>query len=140
MKIGFLLSGMLCLLAGCTGRGPANGWYFITDGETNAYDPYPIVTAADFGALRIDSVPEADGSMTYVIAGRVKAGRVADWADATERATGRQIGFLYRGRMLVAPYVNARIENGNFAIASPELIRDREKTLDVYENLTEEMR
>lgn len=78
--------------------------------------------------------------MTYVLTGKVKAGKIKTWADATEKATGKQIGFLYNGKIITAPQVNMKIENGNFLISSPELIEDREKIHAIFEQLKKEMK
>lgn len=73
--------------------------------------------------------------MMYVITGQIKADKVNRWADATQKAIDKQIGFLYYGKIISAPEVNARIEGGGFQISSQELSKDREKMLYIYESL-----
>ena len=141
MKTIYLILSICCtLLANGANKQDANGWYFITDSRTNAFSPSPIVTVADFEMLRIDSLLNTENTMTYVLTGKVKAGKIKTWADATEKATGKQIGFLYNGKIITAPQVNMKIENGNFLISSPELIEDREKILTIFEQLKKEMK
>lgn len=98
MKTNYLILSVFCfILASCTGKQEVNGWYFITDNQTQAFDKSPIVTVADFETLQVDSTLNSENSMTYVITGQMKAEKVKTWADATEKAIGKQIGFLYNG-------------------------------------------
>lgn len=130
--------GLLCL--GCSTGQETNGWYFITDSKTNAIDKSPIITVADFAILRLDSFPGAeDNSVSYQIVGKVKDDKVQAWADATEKAVGSQIGFLYNGKIISAPQVNMRIEGGNFSVSSWELHKDRQKMTEIFEQLKKEM-
>ena len=57
-----------------------------------------------------------------MIAGRMTDENVTVWADATEKAIGRQIAFVYKGRTVCAPMVNARIESGNFSISGTDAL------------------
>lgn len=142
MKTNYLILGVLCvLLASWTSnKKHVNGWYFITDNKTNTLDPKPIVTVSDFGMLRIDSMPDSKNSMSYMLVGKVKNNKVKAWENATEQAIGKQIGFLYNGEIISAPKVNMKIESGTFSITSEELIKNREKTLEIYDHLKEEMK
>lgn len=136
MKTNYLILSVFCaLFASCTGKQDVNGWYFITDNQTMDFDKSPIVTVADFEMLRVDSALNSENTMTYVITGQIKAEKAKIWADATEKAIGKQIGFLYNGKIISSPQVNARIEGGHFQISSQDLSKDREKTLGVYEAL-----
>lgn len=125
------------LLAGCTSTHP-DGWYLLTDPATGTYAPEPIVTAADFATLRLDSFPNSEGRTVYQIVGSVKEERMDSWADATEKAVGRQIGFLYRGEIISAPRVNMRIDSGRFAISSQELSGDGRRMRTLYEHLKQQ--
>lgn len=141
MKYKYLILSAFCIiLASCTKKQDVNGWYFITDSQTQAFDKLPIVTVADFETLRVDSALNSENAMTYVITGQMKADKIKTWADATEKAIGKQIGFLYNGEIISAPQVNARIERGHFQISSKELSRDREKTLCIYEALRKDIK
>lgn len=126
------------LLAGCTATNP-DGWYLLTDPATGTYAPEPIVTTADFATLRLDSFPDSEGRMVYQLVGSVKQERMDTWADATEKAIGRQIGFLYRGEIISAPRVNMRIDSGRFAISSQALSTDGRRMRGVYEHLIRQM-
>lgn len=139
MKYKYLILSAFCIiLTNCTKKQDVNGWYFITDKQTQAFDKLPIVTVADFETLRVDSTLNSENAMTYVITGQMKADKIKTWADATEKAIGKQIGFLYNGEIISAPQVNARIEMGHFQISSQKLSKDREKMLGIYKALKEE--
>lgn len=141
MKTIYLILGICCtLLANATNKQEANGWYFITDTRTNAFNPSPIVTVADFEILQVDSLLNTENTMTYILTGKVKADKIKTWADATEKAIGKQIGFLYNGKIITAPQVNMKIENGSFLISSPELLKNREKILAIFEQLKKEIK
>lgn len=136
MKFKYLILSAFCIiLSSCTKKQDVNGWYFITDNQTMTFDKSPIVTTADFETLRIDSALNSENTMTYVITGQIKTEKAKIWADATEKAIGKQIGFLYNGEIISAPQVNSRIEGGNFQISSKELSFNREKTFSIYKNL-----
>ncbi|MFK2062808.1 hypothetical protein ACIXOG_21795 [Bacteroides fragilis] len=51
---------------------------------------------------------------------------------------GKQIGFLYKGKVITAPQVNARIDSGNFQIIPDGFCNDREKMFELYESLVDE--
>lgn len=133
-----VITAICFLLVGCTGTHP-DGWYLLTDPSTATYAPQPIVTAADFATLRLDSFPNSEGRMVYQIVGSVKEERMDAWADATEKAVGRQIGFLYRGEIISAPRVNMRIDSGRFAISSQEMSGDGRRMRTLYEHLKQQM-
>jgi hypothetical protein len=56
------------------------------------------------------------------------------WVKETERATGRQIAFVFNDSIIARPRVNCRIENGVFQITS---ISDK-KLPDIYKELKQE--
>ena len=138
MKTNYLIFIVLCaFLAGCAEK-QVNGWYFMTNDQAQTISKSPIVTAADFETLRVDSALNNENSMTYVITGQMKADKFDTWADATEKAIGKRIGFLYNGEIISAPQVNARIEGGNFQISSQEISTNREKIFSIYKTLKQE--
>ena len=141
MKNNVLVLCMFCFLfMGCSTGQLADGWYFITDSKANAVDRSPIVTASDFAALLLDSFPDAGhGTVSYQVIGKIKDNKVKAWADATEKAIGKQIGFMYNGEIISAPQVNMRIESGNFSISSKELLHDRQKMTEIFEQLKKKM-
>jgi preprotein translocase subunit SecD len=132
-------------LLGCSTNEQPDGWYLITDTKTMAPDKIPIVTASDFGALIIDSTRQSSisdvfpGQVVFQITGKIKADKVKNFADATEKAVGKQIGFLYNGDIISAPVVNNRIESGYFSI-TPSFMNDRKKMMQLYKDLKQEMR
>ncbi len=127
-----------------TTNGQSNGWYHITDSTKMAFDKTPIVVASDFEYLAIDSMQQPStsnyfpGEVLYIINGKVSTAKTKDFADATEKAIGKQIGFLYNGEIIVAPQPNLRIEGGHFQI-TPSYLNDRKKMMQLYENLKKEM-
>lgn len=90
-----------------------NGWYLITSETKDSISKEPIVTVKDFVALKLDS----DFNATYQIVGTISKHRSSKWADATEKAIGKRIGFVHNNKVITAPQVNQRIEGGNFAIS-----------------------
>lgn len=98
-------------------REQSNGWYHIKDTETNVLERQPIVTVADFETVRIDSALNTLGNVTYFIVGKIKKDKIQTWEDATQKSIGKQIGFLFDGRIISAPQVNQQIENGIFMIS-----------------------
>lgn len=99
-----------------------DGWYLVDDSGKMSLADEPIVTADGFAELRLDSGYNNNGEMVYMIAGRMTDENVAVWADATEKSIGRQIAFVYKGRTVCAPMVNARIESGNFSISGTDAL------------------
>lgn len=139
MKTNLFVLGLMCvLLAGCARR-HSNGWYFTEEGQGKAVVGKPIVTATYFEELRLDSTLNRENRMVYVITGSLLPDAAAAWADATEKAVGQRIAFLYRGEIITAPQVNMRIDGGRFQISSPELSADRQKVMELYDGLKKEM-
>ncbi len=66
-----------------------------------------------------------------VVEGKLKAGKVKKWADATENRIGKRIGFVFNDSVIMVPTVNCRIESGNFTINSP----DKTLMIEVYNTL-----
>lgn len=92
-----------------------NGWYLITDGQKDSLASTPIVTVKDFEALELDS----DAFGMQVIVGTISQRKQKAWADATERAIGQRIGFVFNDTVITDPMINARIESGRFLISNP---------------------
>lgn len=63
-----------------------------------------------------------------IIEGKLKAGKVKEWADATENRIGKRIGFVFNDSVIMAPTVNCRIESGSFTIEIP----DQDLLIDIY--------
>lgn len=94
-----------------------DGWYYVIDLKSDSLSVEPIVTVKDFAKLKLDSAQSADkDSMTYRILGRLAESGTKAWAEATEKSIGKHVAFLFNGVILTAPYVNCRIDNGNFFI------------------------
>ena len=86
--------------------------------ENNIVKNRPIVKASDFTDMQIDSMRIDGSSQTiYTITG--KCNDSEKFAEATEEAIGKHIAFLFDGKMVCAPKVNARIDSGNFMITFP---------------------
>lgn len=131
----WLIVGML-LLSGYTQKTDyVDGWYRI-NGEDETVGEV-IVTVNDFAELRLDSALHQNGRMSYYIVGRVCKEKVKVWADATEKAIGSSIGFMFNNTLIVKPTVNMRIESGNFMISLPPA-QEREIKA-IFEKLSREM-
>ena len=118
LLIGAMSCSLLVSLVSC-GRASVqhreNGWYLITDGQKDSLASTPIVTVKDFEALELDS----DAFGMQVIVGTISQRKQKAWADATERAIGRRIGFVFNDTVITDPMINARIESGRFLISNP---------------------
>lgn len=99
-------------------------------GQTDSISRKPIVTTKDFIFLRL----ETDYSGKYTINGQISKYKMNKWVKETERATGRQIAFVFNDSIIARPRVNCRIENGVFQITS---ISDK-KLPDIYKELKQE--
>ncbi len=95
----------------------ADGWYEIKNPEKNIVKNRPMALASQFRSLKLDSVMSHGDGVIYTIVGQV--GDSQKWANATEKAIGKQVGFIYEGKLMCAPRVNARIESGAFMINLP---------------------
>ena len=87
-----------------------NGWYHILSEQTDSISKESIVTTKDFIFLRL----ETDYSEKYTISGQISKYKMNKWAKETERATGRQIAFVFNDSIIARLRVNCRIENGVF--------------------------
>ncbi|EJX05681.1 hypothetical protein EVA_06206 [gut metagenome] len=107
------------LLVGCNSRPSAihreNGWYHVVSHSADSLAWEPIVTAKDFEILRLDT----DAFGKQIIIGKIHPYYADRWAVETEKAIGKQIAFVFNDSVVSNPFVNARIESGNFAITSP---------------------
>lgn len=112
----------------------ANGWYHVLDINRNSLSEEPILTVKDFAALRLDSGMYQSGEKCYMIVGEIKACRVDAWADATEKAIGCHIAFVFKDAIISAPQVNCRIEGGRFSISTLE----GHNLVAIYESLQKE--
>lgn len=92
-----------------------NGWYHIIDGQQDSISKEPIAIVKDFAELKLDS----DAFGKPVIYGTISEQKQGKWADATEKAISKRIGFVYNNVVITAPQVNMRLESGNFAITNP---------------------
>ena len=110
-----------------------DGWYLIIDNEENTVKNRPIATANKFDELKIDSV-NVQGSDVYLYTITGKVSDVEKWAKETEKAIGSNIGFIYEGKMICNPKVNAAIESGNFMINFPPYT-PKKAVEKVYEDL-----
>lgn len=118
-----------------------NGWYLLDSSKSDSIGEL-IVSVKDFDSLRVESwqmshVNNIDS--VYVIKGKVKALKIKDYADGTEKAIGKGLIFLYNGDIICTPIPNCRIDEGNFAISSQELSTDKKIIQDMYNSLITEM-
>ncbi len=93
-----------------------NGWYYLYDNRKDSISTDAIVTVKDFVALALDSTLSS-GKMVYQIYGTISKHKRNKWADATEKAIGNRIGFIYNDEVIASPQVNMRIDGGRFSIS-----------------------
>ena len=133
MKQFFPLLSFVFLLNLCTQIRP-DGWYLVENHSSDSLSANPILTVVDFQSLRVDSV-SAQGVTSYQIYGSTKPEKTKIFGDATEKQIGKEIAFVYCGRVLDNPRVNARIESGNWSLS----FTDRKEALQVYNDLRQRM-
>lgn len=116
------------ILGACSSAHRVNGWYPVADVPENRIEGKAIVTTKDFDVVTLDTVSFPDMA---IIEGKLKAGKVNEWADVTENRIGKRIGFVFNDSVIMAPTVNCRIENGRFTINSP----DKTLMIEIYNTL-----
>lgn len=127
----------LAIITACSSNSQPNGWYHLNEtGEEITGDA--IITVKDFEAIEFDK-DETDGKGIYIILGSIKPEKKSVFADATEKAIGKQIGFLYNGELLTKPMVNSRIEGGNFMITFLDDYTYKQAE-EIFNKLQEEMK
>ncbi len=108
---------IVVILGACSPARRVNGWYPVSDNSENMIEGNAIITAKDFDVVTLDTASFSDMA---IIEGKLKAGKVKKWADATENRIGKRIGFVFNDSVIMAPTVNCRIESGSFTINSPD--------------------
>ncbi|TFD98032.1 hypothetical protein E2605_05280 [Dysgonomonas capnocytophagoides] len=134
------------MILGCTPKNntqeaKVNGWYFVDFKAPDSIGEI-IVSIKDFDSLKFESwkVTNIDGvDSVYVINGKVKPSKMKVYGDATRKSIGKFIVFLYNGQKICMPMLNDRIDKGNFAISSQALSSNKDKMLEMYESLKEEI-
>lgn len=114
MKCFFLYALLILLFVACDSHRP-DGWYHLSD--NGAPLSHPIVEVNDFKEVRLDSMARGDGEMIYYMAGCLTEDATVDFYDATCKAIGKQIAFVFEDSVICAPQVNHAIESGNFGIS-----------------------
>lgn len=107
------------ILGACSSAHRVNGWYPVADIPENKIEGNVIVTAKDFDVFNLDTVSFSDMA---IIEGKLRAGKVKQWADATENRIGKRMGFVFNDSVIMAPTINCRIESGSFTINSPDKV------------------
>ena len=109
------------ILGACSSAHRVNGWYPVADIDIpeNKIEGNVIVTAKDFDVVNLDTVSFSDMA---IIEGKLKAGKVKKWADATENRIGKRMGFVFNDSLIMAPTINCRIESGSFTINGPDKV------------------
>lgn len=122
--------------------GQPNGWYHLNSNEKATGTPF--LTVKDFAYLRLDSGwMETENIPFYEILGKVRKDKLKQWADETEKAIGKKIGFVYMDKVLCAPSPNLKLEDGYFSISlinynssdAHEIYRKLRKELSAGEDL-----
>lgn len=114
MKCFVLYALLILLFVACDSHRP-DGWYHLS--YNGAPLSHPIVEVNDFKEVRLDSMARGDGEMIYYMAGCLTEDATVDFYDATCKAIGKQIAFVFEDSVICAPQVNQAIESGNFGIS-----------------------
>ena len=104
-----------------------NGWYHILSEQTDSISKEPIVTTKDFIFLRL----ETDYSEKYTISGQISKYKMNKWAKETERATGRQIAFVFNDSIIARPRVNCSISDKKLPDIYKELKQEKIDSIEV---------
>lgn len=126
----FFFACSIILLSSCSTT--PDGWYHMDEKGENITGK-PFATPKDFTELQIDSFTN-NGKTQYAITGRIKPEKLNQYADETEKAIGKYIGFVHNGKVITKPMVNMRIETGGFLISLPD-INNREEVRKIYNAL-----
>jgi len=140
MKLIAVLAVACLLMVSCSNEPKVpNGWYFLND-EGTAVVGEAIITPKDFAQMRMDSFaiskPNEPYKMSYNILGKVNDEKLNDYKDATEKAIGKSLGFLYRDELVSTSKFNQKNKTGTFRIS---LEQDKEKAIKIYEDLKKQM-
>jgi len=104
----------------------ATGWYYILENgdgfkrhleKTDEFyfiDPKPIVVKEHFDKIELFQ-PNFQGE-DLALSMRVQKKYRDLWADATEKSIGKRLGFIIDNKLINAPMVNMRIENGQSSL------------------------
>lgn len=125
-----IIISFVIILGACSSAHRVNGWYPVADSPENMIEGNAIVTEKDFDVVILDTISFPDMA---IIEGKMKAGKVKKWADATENRIGKRIGFVFNDSVIMAPTLNCRIESGRFTINSP----DKVLILEIYKSLND---
>lgn len=135
-KLYFIGISLLCLV----GTGYAqelgkrvNGWYKVMDGKAESLSVEPIATVKDFCMLRLDSIPTVPLRNLYYISGQLNAPKSRMWEEVTSKWIGKQIAFVFNGRIISMPQVQDTITNGYFSLTGYDI------TPELYDALRQEM-
>jgi len=113
-----------------------NGWYHLKENGKEIKGK-AIVTVKDFKEINLNSDSFGE-SPFYQITGTLKENKIKTFAKATEKAVGKQIGFLYNEEIISAPMINMPIETGNFSISNLSF-KDKDRAIEIFEGLKREM-
>lgn len=132
MKHLFQYGLLILLFVACDSHRP-DGWYHLSENGTPL--SRPIVVVNDFEAVRLDSTASGDGGMIYYIAGSLTEDKRPFFYDATCKAIGKQIAFVFEDSVVCAPRVNQGIESGNFGIG----LNDADLAYRIWESLERQL-
>lgn len=83
-----IIISFVIILGACSSAHRVNGWYPVADSPENMIEGNAIVTEKDFDVVILDTLSFPDMA---IIEGKMKAGKVKKWADATENRIGKRI-------------------------------------------------
>ena len=103
----------------------STGWYhespdstgveFEHEGERLFVTPTPIITAGNYVKFTVTKNKLADPPEDYLEI-RLDSSGTTQWAEATERAIGKRIAGIVRGRLIWIPVVRSRITIGRTSL------------------------
>lgn len=144
MKIIVLLKLLLlCCLVSCSVKNmqQSNGWYYTQSIQQNIFIKEPIVLVEDFYAIKLDSFRSRnDNGTIYQITGSLNNGKVKYWENATKKAIGQEMKFVFKNNVLSTQLVNNQIKNGRFCFTFSKKDLSGMSAIQVFNLLRIEMR
>ena len=119
----------------------SNGWYYTQSIQQNIFIKEPIVLVEDFYAIKLDSFRSRNDNETiYQITGSLNNGKVKYWENATKKAIGQEIIFVFKNKILSTQLVNNQIKNGQFCFTFSIEDLSEMSAIQIFNLLQMEMR
>lgn len=113
------------------------GWYFVSETNTGRdmilkgsnehyfIDPSPITTVMDIDSVEIKKSNYA-GDILYM---KLNFDGSVKWSNATRRAKGQRLAFVFDGELYQVPVVNAQINSGMTALNRGDITKKQLKKI-----------